>query len=57
MADVAALDRSRVPVVDLHDRMAAVGRGIEAAQRAAERVDAKLAGDEDAISDAWSVSE
>ena len=57
MADVAALDRSRVPVVDLHDRIAAVERGIEAAQRAAERADATLAGDEDVVSDAWSISE
>ena len=57
MADVAALDRSRVPTVDLHDRMAALGRGIDSAQRAAERADAKLAGDEDAVSDAWSISE
>ena len=57
MADVAALDRSRVPTVDLHDRMAAMGRGIDAAQRTAERADAKLAGDEDAVSDAWSISD
>ena len=59
MADVAALDRSRVrlPTLDLHDRMAAMGRGIDAAQRTAERADAKLAGDEDMVSDAWSISE
>ena len=45
VSDVAAVDKGRLPQLDLHAQIANLDRGLEAAKRKAEKSDARLAED------------